>query len=153
MMMRTTNTRGQSLILTAVFVCFTIGIGWAESSFCGRDESHPIDVWFDVAIQEAETTMAMRHVQADAHKRWDDQLNRLYKDIRAKLSEADRKRFTLSQRRWLAFRELELQFLSSAVYNEGSIAPVIISDVARQMLRTRVCQFLNIRDELAKDSR
>ena len=135
------------LLAFALFLLSAL-VARAETPFCGRETPHPIDVWFDATMQTAETTRDMRRVQAEAQRRWDHLLNAYYQEIRAKLSEAERQHFQMAQRAWLAFREAELQFLSRAVYTEGTMAPLILNDIARTLLKTRVCQLRHIRDEL-----
>jgi hypothetical protein len=43
-----------------------------------------------------------------------------------------------------------MQFLSTAVYTDGTMAPVILSDVGLKMLKTRVCQLMTHLAELDK---
>jgi uncharacterized protein YecT (DUF1311 family) len=132
-----------------LLLLLSIGIAAAEP-FCGGDAPHPIDVWFDKTIESKTTTADIRAVQAEAHQRWDAVLNQLYKDIMAKLSGRDGKQFKQAQRNWLGFRETEMQFLSTSVYTDGTMAPVILSDVGLKMLKTRVCQLMTHLAELDK---
>jgi uncharacterized protein YecT (DUF1311 family) len=122
----------------------------AAEPFCGGDAPHLIDVWFDKTIESKTTTADIRAVQAEAHQRWDAVLNQLYKDVMAKLSGRDSEQFKQAQRNWLRFREAEMQFLSTAVYTDGTMAPVILSDVGLKMLKTRVCQLMTHLTELDK---
>jgi uncharacterized protein YecT (DUF1311 family) len=68
----------------------------------------------------------------------------------AKLSGHDGEQFKQAQRNWLRFRESEMQFLSTAVYTDGTMAPVILSDISLKMLKTRVCQLMTHLAELDK---
>jgi uncharacterized protein YecT (DUF1311 family) len=68
----------------------------------------------------------------------------------AKLSDSDRESFKQAQRNWLRFREAEMQFLSTAVYTDGTMAPVILSEIGLKMLKTRVCQLMMHLAELNK---
>jgi uncharacterized protein YecT (DUF1311 family) len=136
-------------LATVLLLLFSMGIAAAEP-FCGGDAPHPIDVWFDKTIESKTTTADIRAVQAEAHQRWDAVLNQLYKDVMAKLSGHDGEQFKQAQRNWLRFREAEMQFLSTAVYTDGTMAPVILSDIGLKMLKTRVCQLMTHLAELDK---
>lgn len=136
-------------LATVFFLLLSVGIAAAEP-FCGGDAPHPIDVWFDKTMESQTTTADIRSVQTEAHKRWDALLNQLYKEVLLKLSDKDRELLKQAQRHWLRFREAEMQFLSTAVYTDGTIAPVILSDIGREMLKTRVCQLMTQLAELGK---
>jgi len=136
-------------LVTVFLLLLSMGIAAAEP-FCGGDAPHPIDVWFDKTIESKTTTADIRAVQAEAHQRWDAVLNQLYKDVMAKLSGRNGEQFKQAQRNWLRFREAEMQFLSTAVYTDGTMAPVILSDVGLKMLKTRVCQLMTHLAELDK---
>jgi uncharacterized protein YecT (DUF1311 family) len=136
-------------LATVLLLLLSMGITAAEP-FCGGDTPHPIDVWFDKTIESKTTTADVRTMQAEAHQRWDAVLNQLYKDVMAKLSDSDREPFKQAQRNWLRFREAEMQFLSTAVYTDGTMAPVILSDIGLKMLKTRVCQLMTHLAELDK---
>ena len=137
-------------LATVLLLLLSMGIVSAAEPFCGGDAPHPIDVWFDKTIASKTTTADIRAVQAEAHQRWDAVLNQLYKDVMAKLSGHDGEQFKQAQRNWLRFREAEMQFLSTAVYTDGTMAPVILSDVGLKMLKTRVCQLMTHLAELDK---
>jgi uncharacterized protein YecT (DUF1311 family) len=139
-----------TLLATVLILLLSISVAVAAEPFCGGDTPHPIDIWFDKAVESQTTTADIRTVQAEAHKRWDTLLNQLYKEVLSKLSDRDRELFKQAQRSWLRFREAELQFLSTAVYTAGTIAPVILSDIGREMLKTRVCQLMTHLAELNK---
>lgn len=140
----------QTPLAAVLILLLSTGIAAAAELFCGGDAPHPIDVWFDKTIELKTTTADIRAVQAEAHQRWDAVLNHLYKDVMAKLSGHDGEQFKQAQRNWLRFREAEMQFLSTAVYTDGTMAPVILSDVSLKMLKTRVCQLMTHLAELDK---
>jgi uncharacterized protein YecT (DUF1311 family) len=62
------------------------------------------------------------------HKKSDAELNKLYKEVEARLKDnADRKKLLVTaQRAWVAFRDAECGFQSSASA-EGSVGPMIQS--------------------------
>jgi uncharacterized protein YecT (DUF1311 family) len=137
-------------LATVLLLLLSMGIVSAAEPFCGGASPHSIDVWFDKMIASKTTTADIRAVQAEAHQRWDGVLNQLYKDVMAKLSGRDGEQFKQAQRNWLRFREAEMQFLSTAVYTDGTMAPVILSDIGLKMLKTRVCQLMTHLAELDK---
>src|SRR5262249_55786293 len=115
----------------------------AAENFCDTGKPHPIDVWFERAIDKADRiTVNIRIVQVEAYSRWDKELNRVYSELLTKLKEPDKKRLKEAQRAWIKFRDAEVEWLwSQAMYGQGgTLAPVIVSDVGRDFLKERVCQ-------------
>ena len=126
-------------LLLAVFA----SPAFAAENFCDTGKPHPIDVWFDQAMDKTEgITVNIRIVQGEASSRWDQELNRVYSELLAKLKGTDKNRLKEAQRAWIKFRDAEAEWLwSEAMYGQGgTLAPVIVSDVGRDFLKQRVCQ-------------
>ena len=116
---------------------------FAADNFCDTGKPHPIDVWFEEAMDKtAGITLNIRNVQAEAHRRWDKELNRVYSELLARLKRSDRNRLRKAQSAWIRFRDAEVAWLwSEAMHGQGgTLAPVIVSDVGRELLKQRVCQ-------------
>ncbi|HEU4510019.1 MAG TPA: lysozyme inhibitor LprI family protein [Pyrinomonadaceae bacterium] len=126
-------------LLLAVFA----SPAFAADNFCDTGKPHPIDVWFEQAMDQAGgITTNIRTVQAEAYSRWDKELNRVYSELLTKLKASDRSRLRQAQSAWVRFRDAEIKWLwSRAMYGEGgTLAPVVISDIGRGLLKERVCQ-------------
>lgn len=130
------------LAITLFLVLFA-SPAFAAENFCDTGNPHPIDVWFEQAMDKTEgITVNIRNVQVEAYSRWDKELNRVYSELLTKLKDPDKNRLKEAQRAWIKFREAEVKWLwSEAMYGQGgTLAPVIVSDVGRELLKERVCQ-------------
>lgn len=127
---------------------------YAAENFCGRNQPHAIDTWYDQAMGKTRgITVNMRNVQGEAYQKWDRELNQNYKKLLNLLNEKDKKDLKEAQRAWLKFMSLEDKFLwSNAVYgNRGTMATLVVADRGMSRLRDRVCD-LEIYLEVVKEN-
>ena len=77
-----------------------------------------------------------------AYQKSDAQLNALYKQIKQRLKGdgAATKLFVATQRAWVAFRDAECKFSSSAV-SGGSIYPTVYAECLDRLTKARVDDF------------
>ncbi|MDO8444621.1 MAG: lysozyme inhibitor LprI family protein [Deltaproteobacteria bacterium] len=120
---------------------------FAAEDFCATGKTHPIDVWFEKVMAQAEgVTFDIRNVQGEAYSRWDKELNRVYTELMNKLdNNEDKKKLREAQRAWIKFRDAEVELLwAEALYGGigGTLAPVAVSDMGRKIVRERVCTLL-----------
>ena len=130
------------LIITLLLALFASPAIAAEN-FCDTGKPHPIDVWFEQAMDKTDgITVNIRNVQVEAYTRWNKELNRVYSELLTKLKAPDKNRLKVAQRAWNNFRKAEVEWLwSKAMYGQqGTLAPVIVSDAGRDLLKQRVCQ-------------
>ena len=115
----------------------------AVSPFCGSDKPDPIDVALERELEKSGgVTSEVREAQGRAHDAWDKRLNAAYRALQTKVSDVDRKLLVQSQREWLKFRETHFQFVwsPSMLAQDGTLAPVIVGEWSREMLKQRVCE-------------
>ena len=132
-------------ITTCLFLLLCCQSVIAQENFCDTGKPHAIDLWFEKEMDKTEgVTANIREVQGQAYSRWDKELNRVYGELLNKFNEADKKRLREAQRAWLKFYDAETQWLwAEALFGAGgSMAPVAVSDRAREMVRGRVCTLL-----------
>jgi uncharacterized protein YecT (DUF1311 family) len=130
------------LAIALLFAVFASPV-FAAENFCDTGKPHPIDVWFEQAMDKTQgITINIRNVQGEAYSRWDEELNRVYTELLTKLKGPDKNRLKEAQRAWIKFQDAEVAWLwSKAMYGQGgTLAPVIVSDVGRDFLKQRVCQ-------------
>lgn len=110
--------------------------------FCDTERPHPIDAELAQALDTSGgVTSQMRDAQGRAHERWDAELNRVYTSLAASLEPEERTSLRDAQRAWLAFREAETKFWwSPSISDGGSLAPVLVSGRALDILRARTCE-------------
>lgn len=131
----------KKIILASLFLLLPGLALQAEENFCGAKEPHPIDVWRAKAMKDKVSTIAMREVQAEAYQKWDAQLNQDYQKLLKSLKPQEQVFLRKAQRKWLGFFESENQLLSDVIYHGGgSLAPLILSDAATEMIKRRTCQ-------------
>ena len=126
------------------FVLFASPV-FAGENFCDTGKPHPIDVWFEKAMDKTEgVTVNIRNVQGEAYARWDKELNRVYGELLTILKEPDKNRLKEAQRAWIKFRDAEVEWLwSEAMYGQGgTLAPIIVSDIGRGYVKQRVCELM-----------
>lgn len=120
---------------------------YAAQPFCDSGSIHPIDAQFakDMA-QSGGVTADMRDAQGKAYTSWDRELNREYRELMALLSTDEQAALRSTQRAWLVFRDAEISFFwSEHISGGGTLQPVIIADLAMELLKTRVCQLTRYR--------
>src|SRR6185503_10302576 len=87
---------------------------FAAENFCDTGKPHPIDVWFEQAMDQTEgITVNIRDVQGEAYSRWDKELNRVYSALLTKLKGPDKNRLKAAQRAWIKFQDAEVSWLWS----------------------------------------
>lgn len=117
----------------------------AAENFCDTGKPHPIDIWFETEMAKTEgVTVNIRNAQGEAYSRWDKELNRAYGELLSALKEPERKRVKEAQRAWIKYRDAETEWLwSDAMYGQGgTLAPVVVSDIARGYVKQRVCELI-----------
>jgi|GEM_PF-2076018 len=83
---------------------------------------------------EAATTAQMRACAAQDYQAADAELNRIYNDLRARLSGTQRERLVAAQRAWIVFRDRQAAF-AAGVAEGGTLAPLL--DVSERATLTR----------------
>ncbi|MBN1939286.1 MAG: DUF1311 domain-containing protein [Candidatus Aminicenantes bacterium] len=74
---------------------------------------HPIDVWLEECTAKDESTQGQLACLAEAYKKWDAELNRVYRELMQKLPEAARPSLKASQQAWIKHRNEEFNLLTS----------------------------------------
>jgi len=139
-----------------IALSFASTVSMAEEPYCGRDKPDSIDLALSRDLEKSGgVTLEMREAQGRAYEAWDKRLNAAYRALQSKVSDADRKLLTQSQREWLKFRETHFQFVwsKSMLAQDGTLAPVIAGEWSREMLRQRVCELERAIDYLQANGR
>lgn len=98
----------------------------------------------DPCFQKAQTQADLNACAIGAFKRADADLNRLYKQIIARLQGDDgvRERLVDAQRKWLQFRDAECAFQTVRTVG-GSIQPTQVNSCLADQTQARVIQLQN----------
>ncbi|MDZ5698544.1 lysozyme inhibitor LprI family protein [Chelativorans sp. M5D2P16] len=96
----------------------------------------------DKCYDNAESQAAMTECADAAFKKSDKSLNRLYKQIEARLSDdADTKKLLVqAQRDWIKFRDAECSFQTAGATG-GSIMPMLVAQCMDDLTQSRVKDF------------
>ncbi len=104
-----------------------------------KDEKHDIDKKIEALLAKEPGTAGQVRVLDTAYRLWDDELNRLYKQLSARLPASGKRRLQTTQRLWLAWRDSELKLIDE-VYarTDGAQMHLVLRKGLRvDVLRTR----------------
>ena len=103
-------------------------------------EPHPIDVLRQQChdVEENQTTYGMIACEAAALEAWTKEMDKYYELLIGKLGLESRQKFEQSQKRWLEFQALELDF-SAKFYTdlEGSMWRIVAVGQACELVKAR----------------
>jgi uncharacterized protein YecT (DUF1311 family) len=91
----------------------------ASFSYCLDEKVHPIDKAYDDCISTDTSTSNLIECAGTAYEQWDQELNRVYKELQSKLDDQGRRMLRDSQRKWIEFRDLEFELLGR-IYSQMS---------------------------------
>jgi uncharacterized protein YecT (DUF1311 family) len=104
---------------------------------------HPIEAELNRCMESPEgmSTHGMRACMGAATEAWDKELNRVWRELMAELPAAPKEQLRAAQRKWIAFRDAELEAIASA-YGDmgGSMFLVMHADAVSTLTRDRVRQ-------------
>ncbi len=79
----------------------------------GKDTRHPIERWVDENMEKPQyqSTAGMIQLADLAYQKWDQELNRVYGQVMARLRPEEQAALREAQRAWLKYRDAEFAFL------------------------------------------
>ncbi len=87
------------------------------------------------------STHGMRACMGSATEAWDKELNRVWRELMAELPAAPKEQLRVAQRKWIAFRDAELDAIASAYgAMPGTMFLVMHADAVSTLTRDRVRQ-------------
>ena len=124
----------RTLLCAAAGLCTPV---WAQV------DEHPIDAALSRCMETPEgmSTHGMRECIDRANTAWDQELNRLWQDLMRELGPDAKTQLRLAQRKWIAFRDAELEALASSYgAMQGSMYLLMHADAVSTLTRDRVRQ-------------
>jgi uncharacterized protein YecT (DUF1311 family) len=104
---------------------------------------HPIEAELTRCLESPEgmSTHGMRACMGAATEAWDKELNRVWRELMAELPTAPKEQLRVAQRKWIAFRDAELEAIAGA-YGAmgGSMFLIMHADAVSTLTRDRVRQ-------------
>ena len=91
--------------------------------------------------QEDLNQMEMNQVSADLYKLWDDELNDIWKYLKANMPDEEMQKLTEEERAWISSKEAQIAE-EGKQYEGGSIRPLAENSLGAQLTRERVYELL-----------
>ena len=85
--------------------------------------------------------MQMNETSGDLYKLWDDEINEIWKYLKATLSDADMQKLTDEQIKWINEKEARIEE-EGKEYEGGSIRPLIENRLGAQLTKDRVYELI-----------
>lgn len=106
-----------------------------------EEPAHSIDKALAKCMDGAASTADMIACEDKAFKDWDDELNRVYKELMSKLSPKQKDALKASQLAWIKHKDGELQFIGQ-LYDgfEGTMYQPMRVDAAKDVIRARALE-------------
>jgi uncharacterized protein YecT (DUF1311 family) len=113
------------------------------------EQLHPINKQLDACIDKNRSNAGMIGCYEQAEKRWDNELNKLYKALLSKLNPEGKESLEQSQKQWLKYRDAEFKTIR-AIYStmEGRMWNVIAVASAVEIIEDRVLTLKAYLDDL-----
>ena len=96
------------------------GEGWIYGKFLSLGEApkaiHPLDAEIERCVDKSPSTQGMMECTTNGMKKWDRELNRVYKGLMAALPKEGQNALRVAQRAWIPLRDSEFA-LTSEVYS------------------------------------
>jgi uncharacterized protein YecT (DUF1311 family) len=118
-----------------MFLIFS-GIMFAQE----KKDQHPIDKWLDdcLAIGKNQSTAGTIDCIDKAYEKWDKELNKVYRELMAKLKPDDQKVLKEAQKEWIKHRDMEFKLLDKIYgYKEGTMYLPMHADSRMEIVRGR----------------
>ena len=141
---------GRRIFLTSWAMCLLF-VAAASAARAGSDDArpqHPIDRAVAACRERAGNTAEMEECEDKALKLWEQELNRVYRALCAKLTPIERRALEKSQRAWIQFRDSECAFAEEFSISRGTIGFVEYVGTRPELTRTRALALLGTLDEL-----
>lgn len=116
-------------------------------------DNNPIDKRLQSCLNEHPDTAGQIQCEASAYRAWDQELNSVYKQLRAQVDPATGDALKQDQQNWLKFRDTELKFISD-IYNskQGTMFAPMQADAETELVKDRALQLHHRLDVLNIDS-
>ena len=107
------------------------------------ENMHPIDIRLQECLDtdSNQTTQGMTVFESEAQDQWFREMTKYYKLLLELLSPEEKKKLEITQKRWMEYRESELDFAGSTYYNmEGTLWRVVAAGRACDIVKQRALE-------------
>ncbi len=133
------------LLLTFIMAAFLPLLAAASQA------RHPIDAWLAECMEKDPSTRGMNACLGEAYAQWDRELNRMYKELSAKLNESESAMLRDAQRAWISYRDREFAWLTQFYVGlQGSMYTNMLAADRVELVRRRAMELSSLLDVLAQ---
>jgi uncharacterized protein YecT (DUF1311 family) len=111
------KSRAEKFTATAKEATAALSKTKPRTLFDDQPGKHPVEAKVNALAQQARCTLDETIVTCMATQLWDDELNRVYRELRGKLAESDAMTLQDAQRKWIAWRDAEFK-ITDRLYGE-----------------------------------
>ncbi len=106
-----------------------------------KDEKTDIDRKIDALLERNSTTQGMGAAMIEGYRLWDNELNRVYKALFAKLPASQRRSLQTEQRTWLVKRDAKFRLIDAKYgKDQGSMGQVDRRSERMEIVRQRALE-------------
>ena len=108
-----------------------------------KEKQHPIDVRREQCLNKPENqnTYGCRDCERIAYEEWDKEMNVYYKRLMSYLGNEEKEKLKIAQRRWIAYRDSEMDFIGTTCYNlQGTLWGIVASQRYMEIVRARAIE-------------
>ena len=125
------------MLRIATFFCSCLFFVLAHAAQ-SQPKPHPIDIAVTQCMEENSSTAGMVQCLQKGYEKWDEELNKQYKKLNARLSKEQKAALQASQREWVKFRDLELAYLTELyATQEGTMYRVVLATEQLEVIKRR----------------
>lgn len=127
-------------VLLALFLSLLAGVSAAQDT----TYKHPIDIWYQQALEKDDSTTGYSQAAAEASEMWDTEMSVSYARLMNELAPKQKTVLLNAQRAWLKYRDAqrdELRYILLA--KEGTAYRIVASEQYMNVVRARALQLGN----------
>lgn len=112
-------------------------------------QQHAIDVFLEDCMEADPSTVGMVNCYEEAEKKWDEELNKTYKQLMAAADENTKPKLKAAQLAWIKLRDAEFEFIAY-LYGQmpGTMFRTFSAGRRVTIIRNRVMELKSYYDDL-----
>lgn len=109
--------------------------------FADDEEKHPLDAKVSALFEKANSTADMIEAATKGTKLWDQEMNRCYAELKAKMKPAAFTALQAAQRQWLAYRDAQFKAIQQFYGGfDGTMYIPMSANAAMEVVRRRALE-------------
>lgn len=133
-------------------LALTVMILLAFNQVSGQTEkNHQIDIELQYCLDSTEnsTTTGMTTCMVKATQKWDKELNKNYDDLLSLLTQEQKEKFRIAQKKWMKYRDTEIEFSNQLYYDmQGTMWMIVAAEKKLELTKKRAIELLDYSESL-----